>query len=74
METKAVFTLKEAFAIQKDQLNDWKTILKDEIYLMLMAECQKRNRDVIDPFEVFRGTDMDQFIYNYMYEIRNKNL
>ena len=58
------FTLEQALAVQADQLRHWKKLLKPHVYEMLKEECEKKNKNVTDPYHIFRGTNMDNFIHN----------
>ena len=60
------FTMDEAFFIQSTHLAEWKHKLSAVMFGILVEETSRQNMENDDnPFDVFRGCEMDQFIANY---------
>lgn len=59
------FTLADAFNIQSEQLAEWETKLNFSCYVALLDKAEEANKNVTDPYHVFRGTDMSNFIANW---------
>jgi hypothetical protein len=58
-------TMKRAYLIQFEQLQEWGKVLNQEAYMMLVDEMLRRNAEGYNsPYDVFRGVDMDNFIHN----------
>lgn len=58
-------TIEKALNIQFQQVVKWSKVLNADAYLMLLNEISKRNAEGYkSPSEVFRGTDIEIFIYN----------
>ena len=60
-------TLKETLAIQQAQLCRWRVRLNDKYFNALKTEIEAQNSNLTaasDPYSVFRGNDMDNFINN----------
>lgn len=65
-QKKLPFTREEALKIQTDQIEEWSLILKPEIIEIVKKEAEKHNLiDTGNSFDVWRGTDISQFIENY---------
>jgi hypothetical protein len=59
------FTVIEGITVQKKQLANWKLRLNDQTYNALVDKCKEKNSQPMKSgLEVFRGTDMDNFIAN----------
>ena len=63
---KSEFTVEEGLEIQSIQLARWKTILIPEVYKALEEYAQRENHLATNGSEVCRGTDLDNYIGNYM--------
>jgi len=61
---KKEFTLAEAIRIQNERLYCWKSVLKPEKYLLLLEHVAMKNIGTMEAEKVFRGQDMDMFVYN----------
>ena len=57
----------EGEVIQNNQLKDWKQLLKEEVYIALAIRTRRDNHLATSGFDLFRGTDMSNFIGNYLY-------
>jgi hypothetical protein len=60
-------TLKEILAIQQSQLDKWQLRLNKKYFNALKSEIELQNSKLTpdsDPYSVFRGTSMDNFISN----------
>lgn len=60
------FTKEDAIKIQRDQLDQWAKILKPEVFAKLEAHAIADNDHVSisNPFEIFRGTRIDNYLHN----------
>jgi len=61
---KKEFTLADAIRIQNDQLLRWKSVLKPEIYLLLLEHVCMKNIGTMEADKVFRGQDIDMYVHN----------
>ena len=59
------FTLDDALRVQKEQILKWKPKIVPELYKAIWAEAHKLNKNVENPYRVFRGSDIDNFIHNW---------
>lgn len=58
-------TLTDILKIQLEQLTEWSEVLNTEAYLLLLKKAMKENaKGYSDPYHVWRGTDMSNFIAN----------
>lgn len=67
--TKQTFTVQDGIETQQAYLAKWKKILNTEAYTKLAARCQYENTKLgteSTGFNVFRGTDLDQYIQNHI--------
>ena len=61
------FTMQDALDIQKEQLAKWQMVLKDDVYNDLYHFVSRMNsKGYKSPYNVFRGTQIDGYIANYM--------
>lgn len=67
MYQKPQFTLEEAHKIQIEHLIKWAKVLKTSVYLALLSHAIKSNKEVTDPYKVFRGSDISCWVENYSY-------
>jgi hypothetical protein len=63
-------SIKDALAIQAEQIEQWKTILNDKTIKVLTQEAATRNQETMDNewstgYDVWRGTSIDEFLANY---------
>ena len=70
MEEKA-FTIELGLEIQAKQLAEWKSILLPEVYEALYEYATRKNHEAKLGYDVRRGTDLDNYIGNYMLGWRN---
>ena len=63
--SKLDFTIEKAIAIQTEQLNKWKKILKKSVYIDLVIFATKNNKTISNPYLITRGSDLSSFIANY---------
>lgn len=61
---KSEFTMNDALKVQKEQLKGWQKILKPEAFDKLQKHAEEKNKITKDPYKVFRGTDIHNFIHN----------
>mgnify|MGYP003594687918 CR=1 FL=1 len=72
MKQKEPFTIKHAIEVQKRQLEQWKKVLKSNMFKRLNNYCNKCNKELLTKYSendeqislVFRGVDIDMFIHN----------
>jgi hypothetical protein len=58
------FTLDKALGFQEQHLNEWKTVLKPEIYEQVEEIVKKRNVGITNPYLVCWGSDISNIISN----------
>ena len=69
------FTLEDGLNVQLKQLNRWKRVLNDTTFRQLHNKCKEENQMLMEQtekpngYDVWRGTNMDQFISNIAYDI-----
>ena len=61
-------TVEEGIAIQSEQLQGWKQLLKPEIYDWLEKRVTKDNHLAKNGYNIVRGSLMTNFVENYLYE------
>jgi hypothetical protein len=62
------FTQEDGIAIQAQQIQIWKIVLNEKVFDIVVNESIVRNKMLSpedDGYAVWRGTDIDSFIYNY---------
>ena len=64
--TTTEFTMEDAIRIQSEQLVEWAKVLKPEAYIMLLQHAIKSNSKCKNPYEVFRGVDIENYIHNHI--------
>lgn len=60
------FTMSDALEIQVEQFAKWSKVLKPEVSIAMHEWLMVMNKHVKTPEQVRRGTDLDQFVANYM--------
>jgi len=65
--TSTKFTYTDALAIQREHLAQWRLKLNAECYTDLIDHVAKVNKRQgnTNPYDVFRGQDIDTFIANW---------
>jgi hypothetical protein len=61
------FTVQNGIEVQINQLNDWKQLLKDDVYLALEIFAKRYNDKAQSGTDIKRGTDLNNFVGNYLY-------
>ena len=64
MKNKVQFTMEQSLAIQEAHLKQWETILKPEVAAKLRSIVIAKNKGVTDPYDVCRGSSIDNFVHN----------
>lgn len=64
MKDRDEFSMESALMIQKEQLDGWKKVLKQESYEKLEKYAFEDNKTKSIPRDIFRGTDIDNWIHN----------
>jgi len=69
------FTLQKAFEIQEDDLQKWKSVLNTKSYNYLVKKVNYENlKGYSDPYNVFRGSSMSNFVQNLSISLANRNM
>lgn len=71
MITGKNFTVADGLNVQTQQVQQWAKVLKPEVVQQLNDWLAQRNANLPPDacgFDVTRGTDMDQFIQNMIFE------
>jgi hypothetical protein len=63
---KDTFTIDNAIEIQSEQLLKWKKVLQTDVFYEMLDYCQKTNVIAKNTYDIQRGTNLDQWIHNYM--------
>lgn len=63
---KSAASFAHILEIQKSQLKEWQSILKPEIYEKLEKHAFTSNATAYNAYDIFRGTDMNMFLYSLM--------
>ena len=66
MATKETFTVEDGIAVQTKQLAQWKKLLKAKVYRDLEKWATSENHLKTSGFFVVRGTDLDNYVANYL--------
>jgi hypothetical protein len=72
-------SLEKGIQIQQYQLLVWSEILNDNAIMKLIEKCELENQKLMeincqDGFEVFRGSEMSDFLKNLAINLNRKNL
>jgi hypothetical protein len=73
MSDKSEFGIDDAIEIQREHLDQWKTILKPEVYESLEEYALRENHLAKRHQDIKRGTNLDNYIGNYMLGHRFEN-
>jgi hypothetical protein len=60
------FEVQQGLDIQAKQLEQWKSILKDEVYEALYEYATRNNSEAKTGWDIRRGSDLSNYIGNYM--------
>ena len=61
------FTFQDAYKIQSQHIIEWSTVLNPDAYLSLLRKTIEENaKEMESPYDVFRGSDISNFIQNLM--------
>jgi len=71
MATTKQFTLADALAIQRKDIDKYKTIITAEAFSELCKHADKKNEGVTEPYNIFRGQDVYIWLENYATQIAN---
>jgi len=61
---KIEFTLERALSIQDSDLRWWEIVLKEDVYKEVHRIVKERNKDVTNPYQVCRGSDISTIVHN----------
>lgn len=70
------FSKKDGLKIQAEQLEVWETILNENVFKVVKKEAETRNKELSDDvsgYLVWRGTEIDNFVYNYALKLHRSN-
>ena len=70
MINEAPFTMVDALAIQERHLSQWEIVLKPDVVIAMRQEASRQNKALAkakdaNPYDVWRGTEIDCFVMNY---------
>jgi hypothetical protein len=69
------FTLQKALDIQEGDLQKWKAVLNTKSYNYLVKKVNYENlKGYTDPYNVFRGSSMSNFVQNLSISLANGNM
>lgn len=71
MNSTIEFTVEQGIAVQREQLDHWKYLLKPEIYADLEKWATSKNPEAKKGDDIPRGVVLDNFIQNLHYNKRN---
>lgn len=82
MKNSNAFTFEDALNIQKEQLQEYKNILKKKVHAVLVFWAEEQNKKLIESSDfdpsngraVVRGTDLSNFVANYSYTLRREEI
>lgn len=61
------FTFQDAYKIQSQHIIEWSNVLNTDAYLALLRKVIEENaKEMESPYDVFRGSDISNFIQNLM--------
>ena len=61
------FPIESGIGVQKERMRHWKRMLKTSVYQALVAEVKRQNaRPMKTGYDVFRGSEMDTWVHNYI--------
>lgn len=63
---KKEFTIEDGIKIQTSHLADWKTVLIAEAYEALEEYATRNNEAARSGYNICRGTELSNYISNYM--------
>lgn len=63
------FTVEEGIAVQTENLNAWKLVLKEEIYLRVEKWSKETNDQAKNGYQIRRGGDISCYINNIATEL-----
>lgn len=59
-------TFEDILKIQRKQLDEWKQLLQPHVYEALEKWATEKNDQKKSPYDIIRGTNLDNFIGNYL--------
>jgi hypothetical protein len=60
------FLVEEGIEVQTEQLKEWKSVLIPEVYEALEEYAKRKNHLAKSGFDICRGSDLSNYIGNYM--------
>ena len=67
MEKRRPFNTEAGIEVQTGQLNNWKKVLKPEVFVELQKFAVKDNDKADTGFDIVRGVSLDSWVKNYSY-------
>jgi hypothetical protein len=59
------FTMEQGLQVQREHLNEWKQVLKEEVYDELVKYCMVTNLEARTGYDLKRGSELSTWIENY---------
>lgn len=59
------FTIEQGLQVQREHLNEWKQVLKEEVYNELETYCLNTNIEARTGSDIVRGSSLSTWVENY---------
>ena len=59
------FTIEQGLQVQREHLNEWKQVLKEEVYNELVKYCMDTNLEARTGYDINRGSSLSTWVCNY---------
>lgn len=59
------FTIRQGLQVQREHLNEWKQVLKEEVFNELVKYCMDTNLEARTGYDIKRGSSLSSWIENY---------
>lgn len=61
---KSEFTVADGIRVQRQQLAEWQTVLKPDVYKILEELATKDNDKAKDGYGIVRGSELNNYVQN----------
>jgi hypothetical protein len=66
------FTIEQGLQVQREHLNEWKQVLKEEVYNELVKWATETNGEAKTGYDIRRGSSLSTWVQNHsLYLLRN---
>lgn len=65
MGARKEFSVADGIRIQQQHLEQWKLLLKPDVYANLVLYAERDNGKARDGYDICRGTDLNNYLLNY---------